>query len=147
MRATPLQLSIRRSLHNRAIDGRPIDLGKHVKAETPLYAMNLQSGRQPISIAAGFLDHGKTQVGSRLVAQWRKLLGEIGWGAPIAVQVVVVLTAEWTVLCYDHQLKLLWESNPTDHRVAGTVHREVLCVSLRNAPRVPVACSIGPDYP
>jgi hypothetical protein len=41
---------------------------------------------------------------------------------------------------------LLWESNPTDHRVAGTVHREVLCVSLRNAPRVP-ACSIGPDYP
>ena len=76
-----------------------------------------------------------------------KAVGEIGWGAPIAVQVVVVLTAEWTVLCYDHQLKLLWESNPTDHRVAGTVHREVLSVSLRTAPRVPVACSIGPDYP
>jgi hypothetical protein len=54
--------------------GRPIDLSKHIKAETPLYAMNLQSGRQPVSIAAGFLDNGKTQVGCTVCSRGRDRL-------------------------------------------------------------------------
>lgn len=36
-------------------------------------------------------------------------------------QVVVVLASDWTVVCLDHELKLLWKSQPIKH-TEDTIH-------------------------
>eukprot|EP00195_Chlamydomonas_chlamydogama_P008599 CAMPEP_0202890806 /NCGR_PEP_ID=MMETSP1392-20130828/1099_1 /ASSEMBLY_ACC=CAM_ASM_000868 /TAXON_ID=225041 /ORGANISM="Chlamydomonas chlamydogama, Strain SAG 11-48b" /LENGTH=667 /DNA_ID=CAMNT_0049574447 /DNA_START=241 /DNA_END=2241 /DNA_ORIENTATION=+ len=51
-------------------------------------------GRRPVAMAVGYLD----PLPQERVRPPRK-------------QVVVVLTAQWQVLCFDHNLKLLWEKN------------------------------------
>ena len=38
-------------------------------------------------------------------------------------QVVVVLTSNWTVLCFDHELKLLWKSQPIKHKENNIIIR------------------------
>lgn len=50
------------------------------------------SGRRPVAMATGFVDriHGHGEI--------RK-------------QVLVVVTSGWSVMCFDHNLKKLWENN------------------------------------
>lgn len=40
-------------------------------------------------------------------------------------QVIVVLTASWQLLCFDHNLQLLWESSLQHEFPGHTVQREV----------------------
>lgn len=67
-----------------------------VRAETSLLPSRVRvaTGRTPVALAAGSLDGPKSN--SREGA--RK-------------QVIVVVTAGWSILCFDHNLKLLWENN------------------------------------
>ena len=55
--------------------------------------VRIATGRRPVSIAVGFLDPPPKKL-----KQLRK-------------QVVVAVTADWTIMCFDHNLKLLWENN------------------------------------
>jgi hypothetical protein len=65
-----------------------------VKAETTLLSKgvgNVRSGRQAVAMATGFLEPASDRRRHKYV---------------------VVLTHDWTVMCFDRHLKLLWESNP-----------------------------------
>ena len=55
--------------------------------------VRLSTGRQPAALASGYIDPPPKD--------------------PITLrrQVVVVVTQDWTVLCFDEKLKLMWESN------------------------------------
>eukprot|EP00240_Pyramimonas_obovata_P007282 CAMPEP_0118942264 /NCGR_PEP_ID=MMETSP1169-20130426/35822_1 /TAXON_ID=36882 /ORGANISM="Pyramimonas obovata, Strain CCMP722" /LENGTH=153 /DNA_ID=CAMNT_0006887253 /DNA_START=222 /DNA_END=680 /DNA_ORIENTATION=+ len=55
--------------------------------------VRIATGRRPVALAVGFLDPPPKQ---------RKQLRK---------QVVVAVTADWTIMCFDHNLKLLWENN------------------------------------
>ena len=54
--------------------------------------VRVASGRRAVSMATGFIDRTYRQ------GQPRK-------------QVVVVVTSGWSVMCFDHNLKKLWEVN------------------------------------
>lgn len=54
--------------------------------------IRVSSGRRPVALAAGVVDRSFKR-------------GEI------RKQVVVVVTSGWTVMCFDHNLKKLWENN------------------------------------
>lgn len=56
-----------------------------------LSSVRVRTGRHPVAIATGFRSPYKQGYNRR--------------------QVVVVLTREWTVLCFDYKLKLLWRNN------------------------------------
>jgi hypothetical protein len=55
--------------------------------------VRIATGRRPVTMAVGFLDPPPQQ---------RNKLRK---------QVVVVVTADWTIMCFDHNLELLWENN------------------------------------
>jgi len=64
-----------------------------IKAETTLLSKgvgNVRSGRQAVAMATGFLEPASDRRRHKYV---------------------VVLTHDWTVMCFDRHLKLLWESN------------------------------------
>lgn len=54
--------------------------------------VRISSGRRPVAMAAGFVDRTQKH-------------GEI------RKQVLVVVTSGWSVMCFDHNLKKLWENN------------------------------------
>jgi hypothetical protein len=56
--------------------------------------VTVRAGRRPVAMAAGYLDPEPQE----LVVSMRK-------------QVVVVVTATYQVMCFDHNLKLLWEQS------------------------------------
>jgi hypothetical protein len=75
-----------------------------MKSETTLLSKaRVRSGRQPVAMATGYL----------LPASVKR-----------RHKVIVVLTHDWTVMCFDHHLKLLWESNPMKVKLAHAYHRE-----------------------
>ena len=77
-----------------------------VKAETTLLSKgvgNVRSGRQAVAMATGYLDPATDRRRHKYV---------------------VVLTHDWTVMCFDRHLKLLWESNPVKMKVAHAFHTE-----------------------
>uniref|UniRef100_A0A7S0I2L2 FG-GAP repeat-containing protein n=1 Tax=Hanusia phi TaxID=3032 RepID=A0A7S0I2L2_9CRYP len=77
-----------------------------MKAETTLLSKgvgNVRSGRQPVAMAVGYLDPA--------TEKHRK-------------KYVVILTHDWTVMCFDHHLKLIWESNPMKVKISNANHRE-----------------------
>ena len=75
-----------------------------MKSETTLLSKaRVRSGRQPVAMATGHL----------LPATVKR-----------RHKVIVVLTHDWTVMCFDHHLKLLWESNPMKVKLAHAYHRE-----------------------
>lgn len=53
--------------------------------------IRISSGRRAVAMAAGIVDRDKP-------GQTRK-------------QVLVVVTSGWSVMCFDHNLKKLWENN------------------------------------
>lgn len=61
--------------------------------------VRISSGRRPVAMAAGFVDRTQKH-------------GEI------RKQVLVVVTSGWSVMCFDHNLKKLWENNMQ----VGTAH-------------------------
>ncbi|RCV23336.1 hypothetical protein SETIT_4G290700v2 [Setaria italica] len=74
--------------------------------------VRVASGRRPIAMAVGNVDR------SYRAGDVRK-------------QVLVVVTSGWSVLCFDHNLKKLWEQNLQDDFPHGAHHREV-AISITN---------------
>ncbi|KAK1272806.1 hypothetical protein QJS04_geneDACA022272 [Acorus gramineus] len=74
--------------------------------------IRISSGRRPVAMAAGFVDrtykHGEP----------RK-------------QVLVVVTSGWSVMCFDHNLNKLWETNVQEHFPHGAHHQEI-AISISN---------------
>lgn len=69
--------------------------------------VRLSAGRQPAALAAGYIDPPPKD--------------------PVTLrrQVIVVVTQDWTVLCFDEKLKLMWESNLQDFVPDDFYHREI----------------------
>jgi hypothetical protein len=93
------------------------DAGFHearVMADISLLPDNVRvaSGRRPIAMAVGSVDR------SYRAGDVRK-------------QVLVVVTSGWSVMCFDHNLKKLWEQNLQDDFPHGAHHREV-AISITN---------------
>ncbi|XP_066376639.1 uncharacterized protein [Miscanthus floridulus] len=74
--------------------------------------VRLASGRRPIAMAVGNVDR------SYRAGEVRK-------------QVLVVVTSGWSVMCFDHNLKKLWEHNLQDDFPHAAHHREV-AISITN---------------
>uniref|UniRef100_A0A6U4M9Z2 FG-GAP repeat-containing protein n=2 Tax=Hemiselmis andersenii TaxID=464988 RepID=A0A6U4M9Z2_HEMAN len=82
----------------------PGEMVLRMKAETTLLSQaKVRSGRQVVAMNVGHTQPASV-VGRR--------------------KVVVVLLQDWTVMCFDHHLKLLWESNPVKAKVSAAHHRE-----------------------
>jgi len=88
-----------------------------VKLEASLLpSIKVRVGREAVALSTGYLDPYTEK-------EMRK-------------QVVVVVTREWTVLCFDHNLKLLWESNVQEHFPEHDAHREVAVLITSHCMRV-----------
>eukprot|EP00897_Mesotaenium_endlicherianum_P001124 jgi/Mesen1/11011/ME000098S10407 len=70
--------------------------------------VRVSTGRYPVALAAGHLE----APGSGKRAKTRKA-------------VIVVVTTGWSILCFDHNLKLLWENNVQEDFPHGARHKEV----------------------
>lgn len=93
----------------RHLDGSFKDA--HLLADTSMLPAQVRvaTGRQPVALAAGFLDAPLTKNGKKVRRK----------------AVIVVVTAGWSILCYDHNLKLLWENNVQEDFPHGSTHKEV----------------------
>lgn len=69
--------------------------------------IRLTTGRQPAALAVGYIDQPPKD--------------------PITLRkkVVVVVTQDWTVLCFDEKLRLMWETSLQDFVPDGFFHREI----------------------
>ncbi|CAL9080094.1 unnamed protein product [Musa textilis] len=74
--------------------------------------IRISSGRRPVALASGVVDRSYKN------GEMRK-------------QVVVVVTSGWLVMCFDHNLKKLWENNLQDDFPHGAHHREI-AISISN---------------
>ncbi|KAJ6822722.1 uncharacterized protein M6B38_387675 [Iris pallida] len=74
--------------------------------------IRISSGRRPVAMAAGVVDRSYKH-------------GEI------KKQVLVVVTSGWSVMCFDHNLKKLWENNLQEDFPHGAHHREI-AISISN---------------
>ncbi|KAK9164271.1 hypothetical protein Syun_005173 [Stephania yunnanensis] len=74
--------------------------------------VRVSSGRRAVAMATGFVD--------RIVKR----------GTP-RKQVLVVVTSGWLVMCFDHNLKKLWESNLQEDFPHGAHHMEI-AISISN---------------
>ncbi|KAH9315438.1 hypothetical protein KI387_024065, partial [Taxus chinensis] len=74
--------------------------------------VRISAGRRPVAFSTGFVDsvHKKGEV--------RK-------------QILVVVTAGWSIMCFDHNLKKLWETNIQEDFPHGAHHREI-AISISN---------------
>lgn len=68
--------------------------------------VRIATGRRPVAMAAGIVDRSYKH-------------GEI------RKQVLVVVTSGWSVMCFDHNLKKLWENNLQEDFPHGAHHREI----------------------
>lgn len=91
--------------HGRQVDGGFSEA--RVLAEVSLLPdkIRISSGRRPVAMAAGYVDRSYTQ--------------------EIRKQVLVVVTSGWSVMCFDHNLKKLWENNLQEDFPHGAYHREI----------------------
>ncbi|KAK9129748.1 hypothetical protein Sjap_010235 [Stephania japonica] len=74
--------------------------------------VRVSSGRRAVAMATGFVDR------------------VFKHGTP-RKQVLVVVTSGWSVMCFDHNLKKLWESNFQEDFPHGAHHREI-AISITN---------------
>ncbi|KAJ0968495.1 hypothetical protein J5N97_025412 [Dioscorea zingiberensis] len=74
--------------------------------------IRVASGRRPVAMATGVINRFYKR-------------GEI------QKQVLVVVTSGWSVMCFDHNLKKLWENNLQEHFPHGSHHREI-AISISN---------------
>ncbi|KAL4644291.1 hypothetical protein ACB092_02G154300 [Castanea dentata] len=91
--------------HSRRVDEGFSDA--RVLAEVSLLPekVRIASGRRAVAMAAGVVD--RERPGQKLK------------------QVLVVVTAGWSVMCFDHNLKKLWEHNLQNDFPHSTHHREI----------------------
>uniref|UniRef100_A0A0D9VB08 FG-GAP repeat-containing protein n=1 Tax=Leersia perrieri TaxID=77586 RepID=A0A0D9VB08_9ORYZ len=78
--------------------------------------VRLSSGRRPVAMAVGSVDRHFTPIPNAR--------------AP-SKQLLVVVTSGWSVMCFDHNLKKLWEANLQDDFPHAAHHREV-AISITN---------------
>ncbi|KAI5013643.1 hypothetical protein ZWY2020_037156 [Hordeum vulgare] len=85
-----------------------------VMAEISLLPANVRVavGRRPVAMAVGTVDRSYKQ-------------------ADVRKQVLIVVTSGWAVMCFDHNLKKLWEVSLGDDFPHAAHHREV-AVSVTN---------------
>lgn len=74
--------------------------------------VRIAAGRRAVSMATGFVDRVHKQ-------------GEI------RKQILVVVTAGWSIMCFDHNLKKLWEADVQEDFPHGALHREI-AISISN---------------
>ncbi|XWS33815.1 hypothetical protein CRYUN_Cryun22dG0115200 [Craigia yunnanensis] len=74
--------------------------------------IRVASGRRPVAMATGVIDR------SYKTGQPQK-------------QVLVVVTSDWSVMCFDHNLKKLWENNLQEDFPHNAHHREI-AISISN---------------
>lgn len=86
----------------------------HVLSEVSLLPdkVRVSTGRRPVAMAAGYLER-------------------IYKHGDIRKQVLVVVTSGWSVMCFDHNLKKLWENNLQGDFPHGALHREI-AISISN---------------
>ena len=70
--------------------------------------VRIAAGRFPVAMAAGSIQRSYRQ-------------------NDIAKQVLVVLTAGWNVICYDHNLKKLWEADLSVISILYAIDQLLLC--------------------
>uniref|UniRef100_A0A0D9YKY0 FG-GAP repeat-containing protein n=1 Tax=Oryza glumipatula TaxID=40148 RepID=A0A0D9YKY0_9ORYZ len=75
--------------------------------------VRLSSGRRPVAMAVGTVDRHYAHAPSP------------------SKQLLVVVTSGWSVMCFDHNLKKLWEANLQDDFPHAAHHREV-AISITN---------------
>ncbi|KAL6603393.1 hypothetical protein ACP70R_043754 [Stipagrostis hirtigluma subsp. patula] len=85
-----------------------------VMADISLLPANVRiaSGRRPVAMAVGHVDRSYRH-------------------GDVRKQVLVVVTSGWNVMCFDHNLKKLWEANLQEDFPHGAHHREV-AISITN---------------
>lgn len=71
-----------------------------IRVQRPWYQFvadvwELSEGGRPVSMATGYLQPYQSML-------------------QVRHQVIAVLTSDWTVLCFDHELKLLWKNKLLD---------------------------------
>ncbi|CAK9320713.1 unnamed protein product [Citrullus colocynthis] len=74
--------------------------------------VRISSGRRPVAMATGVIDRHPRQ------------------GQPVT-QVLVVVTSGWSVMCFDHNLNKLWETNLQEDFPHNAHHREI-AISISN---------------
>eukprot|EP01018_Ginkgo_biloba_P019020 Gb_09661 [translate_table: standard] len=74
--------------------------------------VRIAAGRRAVAMATGFVDRVRKH-------------GEI------RKQVLVVVTAGWSIMCFDHNLKKLWEADVQEDFPHGAHHREI-AISISN---------------
>ena len=94
-------------MHRTGKKGEFLPTGAEHEATLLSSIVRLSTGRQPAALASGYID----PVPSDPVTLRR--------------QVVVVVTQDWTVLCFDERLKLMWEANLQDFVPEDFYHREI----------------------
>jgi hypothetical protein len=85
-----------------------------VLAEVSLLPQNVRvgTGRRPVAIAAGEVKR-------------------VYKGTERRKKIIVVVTAGWAIMCFDHNLKKLWEDDVQDEFPHGSHHKEV-AISISN---------------
>lgn len=81
-----------------------------LRAEASLLSRSVRvaSGRRPVAMASGYLEHERSAPG-------------LGARGAARQQVIVVLTDGWAVLCFNASLHLLWESAVADAELSALV--------------------------
>eukprot|EP00238_Polyblepharides_amylifera_P006621 CAMPEP_0196591354 /NCGR_PEP_ID=MMETSP1081-20130531/69302_1 /TAXON_ID=36882 /ORGANISM="Pyramimonas amylifera, Strain CCMP720" /LENGTH=702 /DNA_ID=CAMNT_0041914685 /DNA_START=132 /DNA_END=2240 /DNA_ORIENTATION=+ len=107
---TKLQVISPPTGHSRGGDFAPTE----VLAEVSLLParVRVSAGRRPVALSVGFLDPHKPPA--------------------LRKQVVVVVTADWTVMCFDHNLRLMWEVNIQDDFPHHASIREVAIMATNH---------------
>ncbi|XP_072984173.1 uncharacterized protein [Typha latifolia] len=98
--------------HNRRVDEGFSEA--RVLAEVSLLPdkVRIASGRRPVAMAVGVVDRSYRH-------------------GDIKKQVLVVVTSGWSVMCFDHNLKKLWENNLQEDFPHNAHHREI-AISISN---------------
>ncbi|KAH7566330.1 hypothetical protein JRO89_XS08G0139100 [Xanthoceras sorbifolium] len=98
--------------HTRRVDGGFSEA--RVLAEVSLLPdkIRIASGRRAVAMATGVIDRTYKQ------------------GQPLK-QVLVVVTSGWSVMCFDHNLKKLWDTNLQEDFPPNAHHREI-AISISN---------------
>ncbi|CAI5957966.1 unnamed protein product [Closterium sp. NIES-64] len=95
----------------------PVRVLKEVSLQPGQVELN-PAGHQAVAFAVGYLDPPSLKPPKKA-----------GSGKAVSVPrrkaVVAVVTAGWAVLCFDHNLKLLWETSVQHHFPHGARHKEV----------------------
>lgn len=113
--------------HHKGTDGGFSDSRVLAKVSLLPEKVRIAAGRLPVAMAVGSIQRSYRQ-------------------NDIAKQVLVVLTAGWNVICYNHNLKKLWEADLSVMPIACLK----IFTAFSNLPRNLFSCNVLPlqeDFP